>query len=270
MKSPYPYHSHPSGETYRWLLKGANPWDPDMFATVEEMTLRGASLGAPGAGRPTPGSGAEAYFEVNPDVAQAYAAEDYGFTADQFAAEHWMRFGRNEQRFSPDQLLTMRSRTYTDDEVEAALRVVLDGGASLADAIRAAWTGYRIPEHRVQAAHQRLMTPAAPPPVAPPPVARPPIDTSVYLPPGWTQGSGVSAILPTERPTVPPGIQPVPLPGIREIEAMPYGGAPIPGLPGGGVIEPLPPGGPASTSSPLPLPLLAAGAAVAAFLLTRR
>jgi hypothetical protein len=41
------------------------------------------------------------YFQQNPDVAAAYAQNNYGMTPDQFAEAHFLNFGRNEQRSTP-------------------------------------------------------------------------------------------------------------------------------------------------------------------------
>jgi hypothetical protein len=42
-----------------------------------------------------------AYFQQNPDVAASYVQNTYGLTPQQFAAEHYARYGQNEQRVSP-------------------------------------------------------------------------------------------------------------------------------------------------------------------------
>lgn len=51
----------------------------------------------------TSGSLAElpAYFQQNPDVAVSYTQNTYGLTPEQFAAEHYARYGVEEQRVSP-------------------------------------------------------------------------------------------------------------------------------------------------------------------------
>ena len=41
------------------------------------------------------------YFQQNPDVAESYLENTYGLTPQQFAAEHYARYGQNEQRVSP-------------------------------------------------------------------------------------------------------------------------------------------------------------------------
>lgn len=41
------------------------------------------------------------YFTANPDVAAAYAENNYGMTPEQFAATHYQIFGANEQRAAP-------------------------------------------------------------------------------------------------------------------------------------------------------------------------
>ncbi len=41
------------------------------------------------------------YFQQNPDVAASYLENTYGLTPQQFAAEHYARYGQNEQRVSP-------------------------------------------------------------------------------------------------------------------------------------------------------------------------
>lgn len=42
-----------------------------------------------------------AYFQANPDVAGAYAANSYGMSADDFANFHYNNYGKNEGRYSP-------------------------------------------------------------------------------------------------------------------------------------------------------------------------
>lgn len=46
-------------------------------------------------------SGLPTYFAQNPDVAAAYVENTYGLTPEQFAAEHYARYGVNEQRVAP-------------------------------------------------------------------------------------------------------------------------------------------------------------------------
>ena len=46
-------------------------------------------------------SGLPTYFQQNPDVAAEYAENTYGLTPQQFAAEHYARYGQTEQRVSP-------------------------------------------------------------------------------------------------------------------------------------------------------------------------
>ncbi len=41
------------------------------------------------------------YFAANPDVAAAFAANNYGLTAEQFAQTHYDKFGSKEQRATP-------------------------------------------------------------------------------------------------------------------------------------------------------------------------
>jgi hypothetical protein len=45
-----------------------------------------------------------AYFTKYPDVAQAYLANNYGLTPEEFAATHYARFGQAEQRTSPGEI----------------------------------------------------------------------------------------------------------------------------------------------------------------------
>lgn len=46
-------------------------------------------------------SGLPAYFTQNPDVAAAYAQNNYGMTPEQFALTHFQKFGQTEQRAAP-------------------------------------------------------------------------------------------------------------------------------------------------------------------------
>jgi hypothetical protein len=45
-----------------------------------------------------------AYFTKYPDVAQAYLANNYGLTPEEFAATHYARFGQAEKRISPGEI----------------------------------------------------------------------------------------------------------------------------------------------------------------------
>ena len=45
-----------------------------------------------------------AYFTKYPDVAQAYLANNYGLTPEEFAATHYARFGQAEKRTSPGEI----------------------------------------------------------------------------------------------------------------------------------------------------------------------
>jgi hypothetical protein len=71
-----------------------------------------ASAGAAGSGTtitPTYTPVAAAYFNQNPDVAQAYQVETYGLTPDQFAAAHYTQYGGKEQRASPTIVSAVKS-----------------------------------------------------------------------------------------------------------------------------------------------------------------
>jgi hypothetical protein len=52
-----------------------------------------------------------AYFTKYPDVAQAYLANNYGLTPEEFAATHYARFGQAEQRTSPGEIEIANVRT---------------------------------------------------------------------------------------------------------------------------------------------------------------
>ena len=63
-----------------------------------------AAAGAAGSGTtvaPTFTPVAAAYFNKNPDVAQAYQENTYGLTPDQFASTHYQLYGQTEQRAAP-------------------------------------------------------------------------------------------------------------------------------------------------------------------------
>ena len=93
---------------------------------------------------------------------------------------------------------------------------------------------------------------------------------TAYLPPGWTQGPGTGALL--DVPDVPRTVSTV-APSVptafRDLESTGYGGIPIPPAEGGGIVGDMPPAEGRARLG-VPLPLLAAGAAVAAFFLMRR
>ena len=44
---------------------------------------------------------AQAYFDANPDVAAAYAKDNYGLTPDDFVKAHYEKYGKNEKRNDP-------------------------------------------------------------------------------------------------------------------------------------------------------------------------
>jgi len=67
---------------------------------VAEVNAAGAaSMGA--TSTPTYTPVAAAYFQQNPDVAQAYRENTYGLTPDQFASTHYQLYGGTEQRAAP-------------------------------------------------------------------------------------------------------------------------------------------------------------------------
>ena len=71
-----------------------------------------AAAGAAGSGTtiaPTYTPVAAAYFNQNPDVAEAYKVETYGLTPDQFAAAHYTQYGGTEQRASPTVVSAVKS-----------------------------------------------------------------------------------------------------------------------------------------------------------------
>lgn len=45
---------------------------------------------------------ANAYFQINPDVARAYEENTYGLSPQDFAETHWLMYGQNEQRDAPE------------------------------------------------------------------------------------------------------------------------------------------------------------------------
>jgi len=77
-----------------------------------------AVAGAAGSGTtitPTYTPVAAAYFNQNPDVAQAYKVENYGLTPDQFAAAHYTQYGGpKEQRASPTVVQQITSGNLTN------------------------------------------------------------------------------------------------------------------------------------------------------------
>ena len=68
---------------------------------VNEQRISPAAAAAQTAIRPTITPVAAAYFQQNPDVAEAYQENTYGLTPDQFAATHYQLYGQEEQRAAP-------------------------------------------------------------------------------------------------------------------------------------------------------------------------
>ena len=82
-----------------------------------------------------------AYFQANPDVAAAYAANNSGLTPDEFASTHYGKFGQFEGRLAPagtpvittpTSLLDTNTATVVDTQVKPNYRqMVLDRYASI-------------------------------------------------------------------------------------------------------------------------------------------
>lgn len=75
-----------------------------------------AAAGAAGSGTtvaPTLTPVAAAYFQQNPDVAQAYQENTYGLTPDQFASTHYQLYGQEEQRVAPTESIITQPSTPT-------------------------------------------------------------------------------------------------------------------------------------------------------------
>lgn len=313
------------------------PYSQWQLAIAPGRQTMWSAIALHGAGTGTPTGAALAYFNLNPDVANAYRAEDYGLSANDFALTHWERFGKNERRVSPNVLgMLMNARTpqavadayrvwsaengnneatfvaaalplgitqsmaiearnillnrppgtawdgtppattptptatgYPQAEVNRALSEVLaaDPSALYTEVLRHA-IAIGVTEAQLLEAYRALGkipnrgAPVAPPPVAPPPAAADATASrsSDWLPPGWARNQAGTVVPPPAISTPITGFVQQP----RDIE--PGGGmGPMvmpPGMPDdSGVVE---------SRASVPLPILAAGAAVAAFLLTRK
>lgn len=68
---------------------------------VNEQRISPAAAAAQTTITPTYTPVAAAYFQQNPDVAQAYQENTYGLTPDEFAATHYQLYGQAEQRAAP-------------------------------------------------------------------------------------------------------------------------------------------------------------------------
>ena len=68
---------------------------------VNEQRISPAAAAAQTTITPTYTPIAAAYFQQNPDVAQAYQENTYGLTPDEFAATHYQLYGQAEQRAAP-------------------------------------------------------------------------------------------------------------------------------------------------------------------------
>lgn len=64
------------------------------------------------------------YFEANPDVANAYAKNDYGLSAGEYATVHYGLYGKNEGRTSPNGAPADTAKSYFDlyPDVAAAFK----------------------------------------------------------------------------------------------------------------------------------------------------
>ena len=56
---------------------------------------------------------AQGYLAANPDVAQAYATNNYGMTPDQFGTAHYVNYGAAEQRAAPNNAYSSERRWFT-------------------------------------------------------------------------------------------------------------------------------------------------------------
>lgn len=71
------------------------------------MDTLGSNVSTAGATPSGISSDVPSYFQQNPDVQAAYAANTYGMTPDQFAQTHFQRFGQAEQRAAPPTYATV-------------------------------------------------------------------------------------------------------------------------------------------------------------------
>jgi hypothetical protein len=55
----------------------------------------------------------QGYMAANPDVAKAYAANNYGMTPDQFGTAHYANYGATEGRMAPNNAYTSERRWFT-------------------------------------------------------------------------------------------------------------------------------------------------------------
>jgi len=80
----------------------------------------------------------QSYFQANPDVAAAYAANSYGLTPEQFAEAHYTTFGAAEGRVAPVQT-TAQTQTATApvEQLRGAEPPVTENRPSLVDQILA-------------------------------------------------------------------------------------------------------------------------------------
>lgn len=56
---------------------------------------------------------AQGYLAANPDVAKAYATNNYGMTPDQFGTAHYVNYGAAEQRAAPNNAYSSERRWFT-------------------------------------------------------------------------------------------------------------------------------------------------------------
>ena len=83
------------------------------------------------------------YFERYPDIAQAYAQNNYGLTADQFAQTHYDRYGQAEGRLFNDTVTQLTTDTSAADTIvdQADTSQVVPGGSQVvADTSQASTT----------------------------------------------------------------------------------------------------------------------------------
>lgn len=105
----------PVGLSY-WSNQFGSEVDPSEAAIFQRAVAEGAAKGLESPNLATLAS-YNPYFAENEDVARSYLQNTYGMTPDQFAAEHYISFGKNEGRKPPPDALLLST---LDQRIEKA------------------------------------------------------------------------------------------------------------------------------------------------------
>lgn len=89
--------SDPGGLEY-WSKQFGSEVDPNEAAIFQRAVAEGVAKGIESTAT---GAGFNPYFSLNPDVAKSYMQNTYGLTPEQFAQQHYEKYGASEGRITP-------------------------------------------------------------------------------------------------------------------------------------------------------------------------